>query len=76
MRLSFILHLIDIAEHRAFKMGQKGKALDWSFRKGDPPWRMGLGRGGKKIPGFCDGAGVACLNLAAHEKQTHICCTA
>jgi len=42
-RLSFILHLLDIAERRAFEMGQKGKALDWSFRKGDTPMEDGSG---------------------------------
>lgn len=52
MRLSFILHFIDIAERCAFKMGQKGKALDWSFRKGDTPTEDGSGQRREEYPRF------------------------
>lgn len=75
MRLSFISHGIH-TEPRATRLGwdkrEKKKSLGLVLSgKKTPPRRVGLGRGGKKTSGFRAGAGVACLNLAAHARQAH-----
>lgn len=69
-----ILRLSPSAAH--LRWDGKEKPRTGPLGKETPPERMGLGRGGKKIPGVRGGAGVAYFNLAAHGKQAHICCTA